>query len=106
MKWFVYPYQKEPVPFDTEEDAIEYRKWLLKHDIYSTHGINNTSGIQEITTDEAIKIIDTRFPLGLFYHRDGDIFVGIDNTTNEAWTEEFANIEDCRNWLNGEEKDF
>lgn len=56
--------------------------------------------IREITQDEANAIIEKREPLGLFYFVDGNVYVGIENKTWDAWTEEFASLEDCLNWLN------
>lgn len=53
----------------------------------------------KITNTEASKIIENRTPLGCFYFKDGDKFIGIDNRTGDAWTEEFDNEEDCLNWL-------
>ena len=53
----------------------------------------------EITTQEALIIIESRWPLGLFYCRTGCLYTGIDNSTGEAWTEDFADEESCINWL-------
>lgn len=60
-------------------------------------------GIRQITQEEAFKIIETREPIGIFYEvdRDGDVFVGIDNSTGEAWVEEFETKEECLDWLRG-----
>lgn len=55
--------------------------------------------ILEVTRDEANSIIETREPRGLFYLEDGDCIVGIDNSTGDAWVEEFPNFELCENWL-------
>lgn len=57
----------------------------------------------KITGDEAKDIIDKRVPLGLFYRECADgLFVGIDNATGDAWTEDFKTFESCRRWLRGE----
>ena len=58
--------------------------------------------LEEIQSEEARKIINTRKPLGKFFKREGDFFVGIDNSTGDAWTEEFDQLKDCIEWLNGE----
>lgn len=58
--------------------------------------------IERVTKEEAIVIIEKREPLGLFYFIDGNIYVGIDNRSWDAWTEEFANLDDCLNWLRNE----
>ena len=63
--------------------------------------------IKEVNSQEACAII--RDPLraepGLFLHKDGDSYVGIDNTTNDAWVEEFATRKECVDWLMGESPD-
>lgn len=59
---------------------------------------------REITSEESAEIIVSREPRGLFYLQDGDIFVGIDNTTGEAWTEDFASLDKCLAWLKGGER--
>lgn len=41
-------------------------------------------------------------PLGLFYLEEREKFVGIDNSTGDAWTEEFPDKESCIRWLTGE----
>lgn len=42
-------------------------------------------------------------PLGLFYLRDGDTVIGVDNSTGHAWTEEFQDLDTCKRWLGGED---
>lgn len=55
--------------------------------------------VKEITQAQAIEIIETRQPLGMFYHKEDGIYVGIDNTDGQAWTEEFPTIDECISWL-------
>lgn len=63
--------------------------------------------IKYVTSEEASKIIETRKPLGKFYEVDFEaeeiIYIGIDNTTGDAWVEEFQDIEECICWLNQKE---
>lgn len=40
-------------------------------------------------------------PRGLFFLRDGDKVIGIDNSTGHAWTEEFDSVDKCKRWLSG-----
>lgn len=56
------------------------------------------AGIKIISDKEADKIIDTRDPRGLFMLQEMK-FIGIDNRTGDAWTEEFDTYEDCVKWL-------
>ncbi len=62
--------------------------------------------IQKISSEQASEIIDKRVPLGLFCLEgtlaDGTpVWVGIDNTTGDAWTEDFKSKAACTRWLNG-----
>lgn len=59
--------------------------------------------IKKVTQEEAIKIIDTREPIGSFYQDEGDIYVGIDNLYGHANVEEFKTKEECFAWLKYEE---
>lgn len=43
-------------------------------------------------------------PRGRYYLQDGDKWVGIDNSTGEAWTEEFPTKRKCLRWLKGCER--
>lgn len=55
--------------------------------------------IKEVSSDEAGDIINNRKPLGLFLQKDGNTFVAIDNSTGDAWTEEFKNRRSAEKWL-------
>ena len=44
-------------------------------------------------------VINTRKPLGLYYVLDGGVYVGIDNSKGHAWTEEFTDLRQCKQWL-------
>lgn len=60
--------------------------------------------IKKVTPEEAGQIIETRLPIGLFYtiekNKNGKkIYVGIDNSTKYAWTEDFKSLSSCKRWL-------
>lgn len=55
--------------------------------------------IKEVTQSEADAIVLSREPRGLFYFRDSNRWVGIDNTTGDAWGEEFLELDQCLAWL-------
>ena len=42
-------------------------------------------------------------PLGLFYAKEDGVYVGIDNSTGHAWTEEFKRRSKCLRWLKGKD---
>lgn len=66
--------------------------------------------IKELTSEELNALLlsgndsNTYTPIGRFYHKDGDVYVGVDNSTGDAWTEDFTTLEDCIQWLKGGER--
>lgn len=57
--------------------------------------------INLIDRDQAMRVIDTRKPKGLFLLPESDgTFTSIDNETGDAWTENFSNKEAAEHWLN------
>lgn len=54
---------------------------------------------KEIDHQTAISIIGARKPLGLFVEDTGVEIIGIDNSSGDAWTEEFPDRLECLNWL-------
>lgn len=61
--------------------------------------------IRKLSKEGRLEVIETREPRGLFYGEEGGLFIGIDNTTGDAWTEEFKDFKDCVKWLDGEEEE-
>lgn len=57
--------------------------------------------IKVITTQEACNIVETRRPIGKYILREGGAWIGIDNRTGDAWTEEFPRLIECLRWLQG-----
>ena len=55
--------------------------------------------IKKVTPSEGDCIIYSRRPFGLFYLIYNGIYVGIDNSTGHAFTEEFMNLRQCKRWL-------
>jgi len=55
--------------------------------------------IKKIRPEQAESIIDTELPLGLFYALKAGVYIGIDNSDGQAWTEEFPNLRRCKRWL-------
>lgn len=72
--------------------------------------MSETLTIQKISHEDAQQLLDScdgtggRYePLGLFYLEEQGKFVGIDNSTGDAWTEEFPDEASCLRWLRREE---
>ena len=56
--------------------------------------------IEKVTSEALRQIIRTREPLGWFYAREGRrLYVGVDNSTGDAWTEDFRTLRHCKRWL-------
>jgi hypothetical protein len=59
--------------------------------------------IIKIDKKKASEIIETRIPQGKFYHISEyngiKIYVGIDNHSGDAWTEDFKSLSSCKKWL-------
>lgn len=65
--------------------------------------------IKRVPLKHISEIIDNREPIGLFYAEepgvktDGTInYVGVDNSTGDAWAEDFSTEEECISWLKQE----
>lgn len=56
---------------------------------------------KQVEKSDIIEIIEKRDRIGLFYCKDGDFWVGVDNTSGDAWTEDFNTEKDCIKWLMG-----
>ena len=54
---------------------------------------------RDIGRKDADTIIERRHPYGLFFLKDGDVYVGIDNRDGDAWTEDFPVKRKCLEWL-------
>lgn len=52
-----------------------------------------------VNQQEAIEIIEHRGRRGLFVQEDGATYIGIDNSTGDAWVEEFPDLAECLMWL-------
>lgn len=81
----------------TPEEQQEYLDAYAKEKGWKALFIN----FKKISRSDASWIIGKRKPLGLFYTVESELFIGIDNSTGEAWTEEFKSEEECIRWLIG-----
>lgn len=61
--------------------------------------------IQVVAIEKINEVISSRRPLGLFLSRGHRVggkkgsFIAVDNSTGNAWTEEFKNLSDAEEWL-------
>ena len=57
--------------------------------------------IQRVRPERMMNVIDFRIPLGLFLTKEGRKWVAVDNSTGDAWTEEFRWRHQAVRWLRG-----
>ena len=59
-------------------------------------------GFSKVTPQYADDVTRTHLPIGRFWYRAGNLYVGIDNQHGEALTDEFSSFEDMEKWFHGE----
>ena len=57
--------------------------------------------IHRVRPEFLCQVIDRRTPYGCFLTREGRKWVAVDNTTGDAWTEEFPRKRQAVRWLRG-----
>ena len=57
--------------------------------------------IQRVSSELLGRIIEHRISSGLFLTKEGLKWVAVDNTTGDAWTEEFSRKHQAIRWLRG-----
>jgi len=57
--------------------------------------------IQIMDADAITEVIETRQPPGLFLCREGRRWVAVDNSTGDAWTDDFRSKCQAIRWLQG-----
>src|SRR5699024_9385897 len=89
----------EPELMKDQAKSLEKGKDLF---LQAVQDRTETSELVEVSQEAMNYIIDhmgEEHTKGLFYRVDGDVVVGVDNSTNEAWTEEFDHVVKCKAWL-------
>ena len=57
--------------------------------------------IKRVRPERLLNVIDFCTPLGLFLTKEGRKWVAVDNSTGDAWTEEFSRKHQAVRWLRG-----
>ena len=57
--------------------------------------------IKRVSSEFLGRVIEQRIPSGLFLTKEGHKWVAVDNTTGDAWTEEFSWKRQAVRWLRG-----
>lgn len=64
-------------------------------------GFKNQVKINRVSPDFLRKVIEDRIPCGRFLAKEGRKWVAVDNSTLDAWTEEFPRRRQAVRWLHG-----
>ena len=64
-------------------------------------GMKKQYRIKRVRPAQLLDVIDLRAPLGLFLTKEGRTWVAVDNSTGDAWTEEFSRKRQAIRWLQG-----
>lgn len=107
-KIIALPNRAELPPDDAEQEAVEpeepdyidaeYREIEDEPD-ESVLANSADMPIEQISQAKGEDVIASREPEGLFYMRKGGRYIGIDNRTGDAWTEDFPTLDECKEWL-------
>lgn len=62
---------------------------------------NNRAKIKQTSPEFLGKVIEDRTPCGCFLAKEGRKWVAVDNSTGDAWTEEFSRKRQAIRWLRG-----
>ncbi len=65
-------------------------------------GFKNRVKIKRVRSEFLGEVIENRTPCGHFLTKDGRKWVAVDNSTGDAWTEEFSRKRQAVRWLRGE----
>ena len=63
---------------------------------------SNNPHIKRVPRRKIQKIIDSYQPHGCFLAKGGSRWIAVDNSTGDAWTEDFSSKHDAIRWLRGE----
>ncbi|WP_300855496.1 hypothetical protein [uncultured Clostridium sp.] len=63
----------------------------------------NNNKFKKISVEVALNIMETREPRGLFWTKEKDIYIGIDNTSGDFWCADFYKKKECFQWLRRED---
>ncbi len=61
----------------------------------------NRVKIKRVSPDFLGKVIEDRIPCGHFLAKEGRKWLAVDNSTGDAWTEEFSRKHQAVRWLRG-----
>src|SRR5699024_8162224 len=89
----------EPELMKEQEKGVENGKDVFLQAIQERKDLSELTEVNKAAMDYVIDHKEKEQAEGLYFCVDGDVVVGVDNSTNEAWTEEFNHVVKCKAWL-------
>ncbi|WP_444545965.1 LPD25 domain-containing protein [Virgibacillus salexigens] len=82
-----------------QEKGMENGKDVFIQAVHDKKDLSELTEVDKAAMEYVIDHKEEEHTEGLYYCVDGDVVVGVDNSTGEAWTEEFDHIVKCKAWL-------
>src|SRR5699024_2866368 len=89
----------EPELLKEQEKNMENEKDLFLQAVQDRKDLSELTEVNKEAMDYVIDNMEEEHTKGLYYHVDDDVVLGVDNSTNEAWTEEFDHVVKWKAWL-------
>src|SRR5699024_4734155 len=89
----------EPELMKDQSKNLAIGKDVFLQTIQDRNDTSELVGVNQEAMDYIIDHMEEEHTKGLYYCMDGDIVIGVDNSTNEAWTEESDHVVKCKAWL-------
>src|SRR5699024_668413 len=89
----------EPELIKEQAKSLKNGKDVFLQAIQDRKDTSKPVEVNQEAMDYIIDHMEEERTKGLYYCTDGDVVVGVDNTMNEAWTEEFDHVVKCKAWL-------
>src|SRR5699024_755408 len=89
----------EPELMKDQSKNLAIGKDVFLQTIQDRNDTSELVGVNQEAMDYIIDHMEEEHTKELYYCMDGDIVIGVDNSTNEAWTEEYDHVVKCKEWL-------
>src|SRR5699024_12880143 len=89
----------EPELMKEHEKSMENGKDVFLQAVKDRKDLSELTEVNKAAMGYVIDHKEEEHTKGLYYYVDGDVVVGVDNSTHEARTEEFDHVVKCKAWL-------
>ena len=82
-----------------QEKGMENGENVFLQAVHNRKDLSELIEVNKAAMDYVIDHKEEEYTKGLYFCADGDAVVGVDNSTHDAWTEEFDHIVKCKAWF-------